>query len=60
MLNDDLKQSKRTWAELVAAAEKETDPEKIAGIAEEIFAALEERERRLPQGRAGNSSQIKS
>ena len=54
MLNDDLKQSKRTWAELVAAAEKETDPEKIAGIAEEIFAALEERERSLSQPPTGN------
>lgn len=39
------KQAKKTWEELAAAASTETDPEKIAKIAEEIFAALEERER---------------
>jgi hypothetical protein len=36
---------KKTWEELASAAAAENDPEKIATIAEEIFAALEERER---------------
>lgn len=42
-------QFKKTWEELASAASKETDSEKIAAIAEEIFAALEERERSLSQ-----------
>jgi len=41
------KQAKKTWEELVAAAAGETDPEKLGTIMEEIFAALEERERSL-------------
>jgi hypothetical protein len=45
MLNDASRQRKKTWDELASAASRETDPEKIAMIAEEIFAALEERER---------------
>ena len=45
MENDSPRQEKKTWEELAAAASKETDPEKLATIAEEIFAALEERER---------------
>ena len=45
MLSDGPKQRKKTFDELAAAASKETDPEKIAAIAEEIFAVLEERER---------------
>ncbi len=47
MLSDGSRQRKRTWEELASAALKETDPEKIATIAEEIFAVLEERERTL-------------
>ncbi len=39
--------TRKTWEELVILAAKETDPEKVASIAEEIFAALEERERTL-------------
>ncbi|MBI3476049.1 MAG: hypothetical protein HY010_09970 [Acidobacteria bacterium] len=45
MLSDAPRQRKKTWDELALAASKETDPEKIATIAEEMFAALEERER---------------
>jgi hypothetical protein len=37
-------QRRKTWEELASAASKEADPEKIATIMEEIFAALEERE----------------
>jgi uncharacterized protein YllA (UPF0747 family) len=37
----------KNWEELVAAASLETDPEKLATMLEEIFAALEERERTL-------------
>lgn len=48
MPSDGAKQSKKSWEELVTAASMETDPEKIAMIAEEIFAALEERERTQP------------
>ena len=50
MLSDGSRKRKKTWEELASAAAKETDPEKIARIAEEIFAALEERERNLPLG----------
>lgn len=51
MLSDGPKQLKKTWEELAAAASMETDPERLATIMEEIFAALEERERTrsLPQ-----------
>ncbi len=41
------KQVKKTWEELVAAAAMESDPEKLGKMMEEIFAALEERERIL-------------
>jgi len=41
------KRLEKTWDELVAAASVETDPEKLATMLEEIFAALEERERTL-------------
>jgi hypothetical protein len=47
MQGDAPRQRKKTWEELVSTAAQETDPEKIATIAEEIFAALEERERFL-------------
>ena len=43
MHSDSPRQGKRTWEELAASASNETDPEKVAMIAEEIFAALEER-----------------
>ena len=49
MLSHRSMQPKKTWQELASAASTETDPEKIAMIAEEIFAALEERERSLSQ-----------
>jgi hypothetical protein len=49
MLSDGPKQPDKTWEQLVAAASNETDPEKLATIMEEIFAALEERERTLNQ-----------
>jgi len=49
MLKDGSWQRKKTWEELASAAVKETDPEKIATIVEEIFAALEERQRTLSQ-----------
>ncbi len=45
MANNGTKTPKRSWEELLTAASMETDPEKVASIAEEIFAALEERER---------------
>ena len=45
MLIDDPRQRKKTLDELASTASRETDPEKVATIAEEIFAALEERER---------------
>ena len=48
MLSDALAQRKK-WDELASAASKETDPDKVAVIAEEIFAALEERERTGPR-----------
>jgi uncharacterized protein YllA (UPF0747 family) len=41
------KRLEKNWEELVAAASMETDPEKLATMLEEIFAALEERERTL-------------
>jgi len=41
------KRPEKNWEELVAAASMETDPEKLASMLEEIFAALEERERTL-------------
>lgn len=47
MLSEGPKQVEKTWEELVAAASLETDPEKRGTILEEIFAALEERERTL-------------
>jgi len=47
MPNDGPKPLKKTWEELTAAASTETDAEKLAVIMEEIFAALEERERSL-------------
>lgn len=45
----------KTWEELAAAASMEADPEKLATILEEIFAALEERQRTLslPQNPSG-------
>jgi hypothetical protein len=51
MLSDSPKRLEKNWEELAAAASIETDPEKLATIFEEIFAALEERERTqsLPQ-----------
>jgi hypothetical protein len=46
MLSDGPKKRlEKTWEELVSAASMETDPEKLATMMEEIFAALEERER---------------
>ncbi len=47
MLSEGPKRVEKTWEELVAAASLETDPEKLGTILEEIFAALEERERTL-------------
>jgi len=47
MLSDGPMRPKKTWEELAAAASLETDPEKLGTIMEEIFAALEERERTL-------------
>jgi hypothetical protein len=48
MLSDGPKKRlEKTWEELVSAASMETDPEKLATMLEEIFAALEERERTL-------------
>lgn len=44
MVGNGMKPGKKSWEELVRAASSETDPEKIASLAEEIFAALEERE----------------
>ena len=44
MVNNGSKPRNKSWEELVTAASQETDPEKVASIAEEIFAALEERE----------------
>lgn len=44
MVNNGSKPRHKSWEELVTAASHETDPEKVASIAEEIFAALEERE----------------
>lgn len=54
MVNSGSKRGKKTWDELVTAASKETDPEKVANIAEEIFAALEERERNEGNGQPQN------
>ena len=48
MLSDAPRQRKKTWEELASAASTETDPDEVATIAEEIFAALEERERTGP------------
>jgi hypothetical protein len=48
MLSDSPRQRKKTWEELASAASRETDPDEVATIAEEIFAALEERERTGP------------
>ena len=45
MLSEDVGQHKKTWEELIAAASMEADPEKLATMMEEIFAALEERDR---------------
>ena len=55
MVNDGPEQPKKSWEQLVTAASEETDPEKIAIIAEEIFAALEERERSLSDTPSNNS-----
>ena len=44
MVNNGSNLRNKSWEELVTAASQETDPEKIASLAEEIFAALEERE----------------
>ena len=49
MLSDAASPQKKTWEELAATASRETDSEKLALIMEEIFAALEERERTLSQ-----------
>jgi mannitol/fructose-specific phosphotransferase system IIA component (Ntr-type) len=48
MISDAPTQRNKTWEELASAASKETDPDEVATIAEEIFAALEERERTSP------------
>ncbi len=48
MTGEGPKQVKKPWEELIAAASLETDPEKLGTMMEEIFAALEERERILP------------
>jgi mannitol/fructose-specific phosphotransferase system IIA component (Ntr-type) len=48
MISDTPRQCKKTWEELASAASKETDPDEVATIAEEIFAALEQRERTGP------------
>jgi len=56
MLSDGPKKRlEKTWEELVSAASMETDPEKLATMMEEIFAALDERERTpsLPQNPSG-------
>lgn len=45
MTGEGPKQVKKPWEELIAAASMETDPEKLGTMMEEIFAALEERER---------------
>lgn len=47
MLSNGPMRVNKTWEELAAAASAETDPEKLALIMEEIFAALAERERIL-------------
>ena len=47
MLSNGPKRPKKAWEELTAAAAMETDPEKLGTIMEEIFAALEERQRTL-------------
>ena len=47
MISDGPKRVKKTWEELTTAAARETDPEKLGTILEEILAALEERERSL-------------
>ncbi|MGA3091881.1 MAG: hypothetical protein ABSD75_25010 [Terriglobales bacterium] len=52
MLSDAPEQPKKSWEQLAAAASLETDPEKLATIMEEIFAALEERERNLSLSQA--------
>jgi hypothetical protein len=55
MINDAPKQARKSWDELLTAASRETDPEKIANLAEEIFAALEERERTMGDTRREDS-----
>lgn len=47
MLSDGPKRLRKTWQELTTAACTETDPERLANIMEEIFAALEERQQTL-------------
>jgi len=47
MLSNGPKRPRKAWEELTAAAVMETDPEKLGTIMEEIFAALEERQRTL-------------
>jgi mannitol/fructose-specific phosphotransferase system IIA component (Ntr-type) len=48
MFSDAPTQRNKNWEELASAASKETDPDEVATIAEEIFAALEQRERTSP------------
>jgi hypothetical protein len=50
MPSDGTNQPKKSWEELAAAASSESDPEKLGTIMEEIFAALEERERSMALG----------
>jgi len=59
MPSDGTKQPMKSWEELAAAASIESDPEKLGTIMEEIFAALEERERAmaLPQNQTGLQEQ---
>jgi len=54
MFSDGPKRIKKAWEELIAAASLETDPEKVATIMEEIFAALEEREQLLTMAQASS------
>jgi len=55
MINDAPKQARKSWEELLTAASRETDPEKSAYLAEELFAALEERERIMGDSRREDS-----
>ncbi len=53
--NNGTKAPTKSWEELVTAAAAETDQEKVASIAEEIFAALEERERTAADTRGNHN-----